>query len=116
MSDASATLLFCTSYIPSEDAWRARYRPWLDYYERVPLRRAATYIFDDASPFRPSDPRLELEETLPAAPDFSKIRFHRFATHLGREGLTGHFGWWRSFIYSLEVARQYGFRRIVHVE
>jgi hypothetical protein len=116
MSELSPTLLFCTSHISSEDAWRARYRPWIDYYQNVPLRRDATYMFDDASPFRPSDARLEIEEALADAPDFSKIRFHRFAAHLGREGLLGHLGWWRSFIYSLEVARRYGFRRIVHVE
>lgn len=116
MSDVAPTLLFCTSHIASEDAWHARYRPWLDYYDNVPLRRDATYMFDDASPFRPSDARLEIEEALADTPDFSKVRFHRFATHLGREGLVGHLGWWRSFIHSLEVARRYGFRRIVHVE
>ena len=112
----SPTLLFCTSHIASEDAWRTRYLPWIDYYEQVPLRRDATYMFDDASPFHPSDARLEIEEALLDAPDFSKVRFHRFATHLGREGLLGHLGWWRSFIHSLQVARRYGFRRIVHVE
>jgi len=112
----SPTLLFCTSHIASEDAWQTRYRPWIDYYEQVPLCRDATYMFDDASPFRPSDARLEIEEALLDAPDFSKVRFHRFATHLGRDGLLGHLGWWRSFIHSLQVARRYGFRRIVHVE
>ncbi len=110
------TLLFCTSYIASEEAWRTRYGPWIDYYEKVPLRRDATYMFDDASPFRPSDARLEIEESLTETPDFSKVRFHRFADHLGRDGLWGHFGWWRSFIYSLDVARRSGLRRIVHVE
>ncbi|MBK6393940.1 MAG: hypothetical protein IPF73_03995 [Betaproteobacteria bacterium] len=42
--------------------------------------------------------------------------FYRFATREGRIGLTGHRGWWRSFLFSLEIARAYGFERIVHVE
>src|SRR5206468_4523010 len=107
----SPTLLFCTSHIASEDAWRTRYLPWIDYYEQVPLRRDATYMFDDASPFHPSDARLEIEEAFLDAPDFSKVRFHRFATHLGRDGLLGHLGWWRRFIHSLQVSRRYAFRR-----
>jgi len=28
----------------------------------------------------------------------------------------GHRGWWRSFLYSLTIARHYGYSRIVHIE
>jgi hypothetical protein len=28
----------------------------------------------------------------------------------------GHRGWWRSFLYSLTIARRYGYARIVHIE
>jgi hypothetical protein len=110
------TLLFCTSFVDSQESWDARYRPWVDFQQSMPLCRDATFMFDDASPYRPDDPRIVVGETLPDSPDHERIHFHRFGSHLGRRGLTGHLGWWRSFTFALDVAERYGFRKLIHVE
>jgi hypothetical protein len=107
------TLLFCTSYLEAESAWIHRYRPWIDYYQTFPLRRDATFMLDDASPYVPQDDRLVLLNELPARLDSGKLQLYRFPEHLGNKR---HRGWWRSFLFSLQIARRYGFRKIIHVE
>ena len=111
------TLLFCTSYLRDAERWQSRHRPWLTFHRAVPLSRAATFIVDDASPFVPNDPGIAVLDTLPPAlPAGCDTFFYRFAAHEGRIGLTGHRGWWRSFLFSLTIADAYGFDKIVHVE
>ena len=60
--------------------------------------------------------RVPLDALPPILPGEPRAFFYRFATHEGRIRLTGHRGWWRSFLFSLDIARAYGFERIVHVE
>ena len=111
------TLLFCTSFCSDEAAWRSRQRRWLDHHLALPLEHEAVFVIDDASPFVPADPDVRVLDALPPAlPEGPRAFFYRFATHEGRIRLTGHRGWWRSFLFSLDIARAYGFERIVHVE
>jgi hypothetical protein len=111
------TLLFCTSFCGDEAAWRSRQRRWLDHHLALPLEHDAVFVIDDASPFVPADPDVRVLDALPPAlPEGPRAFFYRFATHEGRIRLTGHRGWWRSFLFSLDIARAYGFERIVHVE
>jgi hypothetical protein len=117
MSAPRRTLLFCTSYCPDAGSWRARERRWLDYYRDVPLRHDAVFLIDDASPYVTDDPDVATLDALPARlPEGPRAFVYRFATHEGRHGLYGHRGWWRSFLFSLTIARALGFARIVHVE
>ena len=117
MAGSRRTLLFCTSYCPDAAAWRARERRWLDHHLALPLRRDATFVIDDASPYVPDDPDVATMSSLPVRlPDGPRAFVYRFATHEGRRGLYGHRGWWRSFLFSLEIARALGFARIVHIE
>ena len=116
MSETLPTLLFCTSYMDSHDAWVRRYSRWMDYYERLPLDRCATFLIDDASPFIPTDPRLSMAEELPATLGASTFHLHRFPDHHGQESFKKHWGWWRSFLFSLTIARRYGCRKIIHIE
>jgi len=111
------TLLFCTSFCSDEAAWRARQRRWLEHHLALPLDRDAVFVIDDASPFVPDDPDVRVLAALPPAlPEGPRAFFYRFANREGRIGLKGHRGWWRSFLFSLEIARAYRFERIVHVE
>ena len=117
MSAPRRTLLFCTSYCADAGAWRARERRWLDYYRDVPLRRDAVFLIDDASPYVTDDPDVATLDALPERlPEGPRAFVYRFATHEGRHGLYGHRGWWRSFLFSLTIARTLGFARIVHIE
>jgi len=110
------TLLFCTSYINEESWWLGRYKPWVDHYQELPLRRDATFMLDDFSPYVPEDHRLVVLEDLPAAADPRKTHLYRFAEHLGNDRHNRHRGWWRSFLFSLQIARRYGLRKIIHIE
>lgn len=111
------TLLFCTSYCVDAASWRSRPRRWLDYHLALPLEHDAVFVIDDASPYVPDDPDVRVIDALPdALAEGPGAYFFRFATHLGRIGIAGHRGWWRSFLHSLAIARALGFTRIVHVE
>lgn len=118
-SEPLRTLLFCTSYMDSPDAWRRRYERWVDYYARIPLARSATVLIDDASSYLPEDPRLTVGDELPASIESSPFHLYRFPNRLGRgtaEEQWAHWGWWRSFLFSVKIARRYGYRKIIHVE
>jgi len=110
------TLLFCTSYVDAESGWLGRYKPWVDYYQILPLRRDATFMLDDFSPHVPEDHRLVVLDDLPSNVYPEKVHFYRFAEHLGNDRHNRHRGWWRSFLFSLQIAHHYGLRKIIHVE
>ena len=119
MNEPLPTLLFCTSYMDSLEVWRRRYGYWVDYYENVPLTRSATFLIDDASPYLPGDTRLAVVDDLAETPCPSPFHLYQFRDRLGRgsaeEGWP-HWGWWRSFLFSLTIARRYGCRKIIHIE
>jgi hypothetical protein len=46
----------------------------------------------------------------------SLANFHTFKTHLGRVNIHNFPGWFRSFVYSVEIARKFNFKRIIHIE
>ena len=112
-----STLLFCTSFCPNEGAWRARPRRWLDHHLALPLVHDAVFVLDDASPFVTTDYDVMVLKTLPdILPPTPAAFVYQFAAREGRRGVMGHRGWWRSFLYSLTIARRYGYARIVHIE
>lgn len=117
MAAEPKTLLFCTSYVEHDGEWRVRAGRWLDYHLRVPLARDAVFVIDDASPYVPDDPGIRVIDALPASLETGPAAWlYRFPQREGRTGMRGHRGWWRSFLFSLEIARTLGFSKIVHVE
>jgi|SRR6185295_7071379 hypothetical protein len=117
MSAPIPTLFFCTSFCRNEAVWRARPRRWLDHHLGLPVAHDAVFVLDDASPFVATDDDVMVLETLPDTLPATPAAFvYRFAAREGRAGVMGHRGWWRSFLYSLTIARRYGYARIVHVE
>ena len=116
MASPLPTLLFCTSYMDEESWWLGRYKPWVDHYQALPLRRDATFMLDDFSPYVPEDHRFVILDDLPSSVDPKKIHLYRFAEHVGNDRRNRHQGWWRSFLFSLQIARQYGLRKIIHIE
>lgn len=117
MAAGQKTLLFCTSYVENVDQWRVRARRWLDYHVQLPLERDAIFIIDDASPYVPDDADVRVIDAIPASLDPGPAAWlYRFGEREGRTGMRGHRGWWRSFLYSLDIARTLGFDKIVHVE
>lgn len=114
------TLLFCTSYIKDADAWRTRYRRWLDFYRDGPIAADRMIMIDDGSPWLPEPdvlPTVSAERD-PGALDAlgAKHCILRFETNLGRQSMSAYPGWWRSFLHSLTVAKAMGADKIVHIE
>lgn len=111
------TLVFCTSHIADREAWTSRYLRWLEHHAALPFERALLCMIDDASPYRPDPQVMQVADAaapLPAAP--ARPLMVRFPTRLGRSAVDDYPGWWRSFLFSVVVARHFGCRKIVHVE
>jgi hypothetical protein len=115
------TLLFCTSSVePSADAhdahgW-ARYRRWIEYYSTHlnGLGAAAACLINDGgvsdAPVSIYDATV-LPDALP-----SDAAIIRFPARLGRRSLFDCPGWWRSFCFSQQLARHYGYGKLIHIE
>jgi len=111
------TLVFCTSYIAGRGDWIARYERWLDHHAGLPFERPLFCMIDDASPYLPDDGRMEIVETGQAFPAHPmRPLLVRFGDRLGRSAVDNYPGWWRSFLFSVLLAKNYHCRKIVHIE
>ena len=111
------SILFCTSYIKNEQAWRERYQRWLDYYQDGPIRADKKIMIDDGSPYLPPPESIK---TVPSTAPLSLFRddtvIMRFEDNLGRQSISAYPGWWRSFLHSITIARELGADKIIHIE
>jgi len=114
------TLIFCTCWVQLESYLfgKPRYDKWVNYYESVSDQFGAQFLclIDDGS-VEPSliDEHFLMAENLPSSLE-RKINLIHFEEHLGRSSTETYPGWWRSFLFSIKVARQYGFDKIIHIE
>lgn len=111
------SIIFCTSYIRDAAAWETRYKRWLDYYQDFPLDVVKRLMIDDGSPYLPSaDVIKTVSNTAPLAAVEDENLIIRFDDNLGRQSIKDYPGWWRSFLHSVEVARELGADKIIHIE
>lgn len=111
------SLVFCTSYFESADAWRNRYQRWIEYYAACGFADARLFLIDDCSPYRP--PAGEVDVVAPLddiEQGDAPATLITFAQRLGRSGPLVYPGWWRSFLHSVTLARAAGFEKIIHIE
>jgi hypothetical protein len=118
----SKTLIFCTSYIQKQPPNQTlnRWVKWRNYYkDRLSWFGAdRLFIIDDGTPL------ALLEDTFnwfPAEVPFpvplpDGVEMFRFPENLGRSTKKCFPGWWRSFTFSVKVARELGYTKIVHLE
>ena len=110
------TLLFCTTYASTPEAWQARYRKWLDFFSRSPLARQQILLIDDGSPVLPAWRGTRVLDSLPdKQPAEASVLFH-FPDNLGRSDVFVYPGWFRSFFFASRYAQKFGFDKLVHVE
>lgn len=95
------SLIFCTSYINSKQSWDERYNVWLEYYRNSMLARHKICMIDDGGSYDPG---------------CNNMIFHRFQERLGRKSEINFPGWWRSFLFSVELAKREGCNKIIHIE
>ncbi len=110
------SLLFCTSYAGTAEAWSARYRKWLDFFTRSALERDQILLVDDGSPLLPSWRGVKQLQVLPERQPSEKTVLFHFENNLGRAGVCNYAGWFRSFAFAATYARKYGFNKVIHVE
>lgn len=110
------TLLFCTGYASTTDAWEARYRKWFDFFAKSRLHWDQRLIVDDGSPALPTWRGLRILNELPQRQPAEKVVFYHFENNLGRPGVVDYPGWFRSFAFAAVYALKYGFTKVVHVE
>lgn len=111
------SIIFCTSYINDAQSWKDRYQRWLDYYETVPINAIKKIMIDDGSPFLPPP---EIIQTISVNDAVSlrqdKNLIIRFDDNLGRQSMLGYPGWWRSFLHAVQIAKDLGVEKIIHIE
>lgn len=112
------SFIFCTSYINnnSNSHHRIRYQRWIRYYQSISktLNADRLFLIDDGGVHGIEKIPL-LEQNLPKfLPD--PVYIYRFKDNLGRSSLNEFPGWWRSFLFSAEIARKYNYKKIIHVE
>ena len=111
------TTIFCTSYLNGENI--IRYKKWADYYHsKMGLFKASNlFLIDDGSPFISIDERIDviksndLPDTL-----INDINLFHFENRLGRLSVRKYPGWWRSFTFSLQLAKKYNIDKLIHIE
>jgi hypothetical protein len=111
----NSTLVFCTSYFEDRTAWEKRYRRWLDYNAKI-FPGAALFMIDDGSPYLPRDVDIRVTEALKMLTLGEKGTIFRFPDRLGRPSDLNYPGWFRSFTFSVAIAKRLRVRRIVHIE
>ena len=113
------SFIFCTSFFNSEAQYRERYLRWIDYYSGIELSKdKPLVIIDDGSPdlsFVGSEASVwKVEAGFPDQLD--KVNIFTFPNNLGRVSHLGYWGWWRSFLFSFEIAKNYNLEKIIHIE
>lgn len=111
----ASTMIFCTGYLSDETSWEQRYERWLAHHKKV-FPEASFFIIDDGSPFLPTNPRVSIKSDLSDLTAADYANFFYFPNRLGRRTVTDFPGWFRSFTFSVSIARKLGYSKIVHIE
>ncbi len=111
----NSSFVFCTSYFEDQNAWEKRYARWLDHHAKV-FPGVPLFVIDDGSPYAPEDPGITIGSDLKTLALGDRATIFHFPNRLGRPSLLNYPGWFRSFTFSVEIARRFNFRKIIHVE
>ncbi|MCD8515907.1 MAG: hypothetical protein LRY61_01305 [Burkholderiaceae bacterium] len=110
-------VLFATAYIKDQRAWLTRYKPWIDYYQQSPLGNLPLVLIDDGSPYLPDNSAVAIcNPSEPAQLRAGQPTIFHFNDNLGRSSLQSYPGWWRSFLFSAQIARSNDNCKLIHIE
>ena len=111
------TIIFCTCYLNGEN--NSRYKKWADYYHgKMSIFNASNlFLIDDGSPSISIDEKIDVIKSYDL-PDSLKndISLFHFENRLGRISVRKYPGWWRSFTFSLQLAKKYNIDKLIHIE
>lgn len=112
------SLLFCTSYFETEQVYFLRYKKWLSYYSALPFTDDKDiFILDDGSNLELADNLYNyIEGDITEDTKVDKINFYHFPERLTQGAAANSEGWYRSFLYSYDIAATLGYDKIIHIE
>ena len=118
------TFIFCTSYFDNPEVYEKRYQKWINYYDEHPFTNDKDmFLIDDCSDLELiTDDRVHSikEDQLGNFTDVdNKINLHSFHDRKGlnwSHNSANNEGWWRSFSAALNIAEEYNYDKIVHIE
>lgn len=111
-------LIFCTSYCKDLNEWSKRIGTWIAQFDNSNLEYSKLLI-DDGSPILPAfeEGLVEIiDGNLPEVESKKDVVFYHFKNNLGRSALYNYPGWFRSFTFAAQYAKQYGYDKVVHIE
>lgn len=73
-------------------------------------------MIDDGSPFIPKLNFISNKNNDADELTCNQFTFFHFKNNLGRQGPSDYPGWWRSFFYSLDIAKSLNANKIIHIE
>jgi hypothetical protein len=96
-----------------------RYTKWVDYYSSklTLFNSSGLFLIDDGSSNIHFDKRITIcnSDELPSSLD-NEINMFHFENRLGRASMVEYPGWWRSFLFSVKLAKKYNIKKIIHIE
>ena len=131
------SFIFATSYFSDQETYEKRYLKWINYHKNLPFAKDKKIILiDDGSPQEFVDDfgqkvgkvinheDIDYESnTLEGQSTFEDVNLYHFKERMGinptenKVGLGGStVGWFRSFLQSLNIAKKFKFKKIIHVE
>jgi hypothetical protein len=111
----SSTLVFCTSYFRNQAEWERRYTRWLEHHRKV-FPREPLVMIDDGSEFLPDEPGISINTDVENFQVGSRASIFHFPNRVGRVSMHNFPGWFRSFTFSVVIAKKLNLKKIVHIE
>src|SRR5688572_21467797 len=111
----SSTLVFCTSYIRDQAEWERRYARWLEHHRKV-FPEETLVMIDDGSEFLPDEPGISINTDVENFQVGGRASIFHFPNHVGRVSMHNFPGWFRSFAFSVVIAKKLNLKKIVHIE
>ena len=112
------TLVFCTSYFETEAVYFLRYKKWISYYLSLDFAKDKDFfMLDDHSNLEVADNLYNfITEDITEDTKIEKMNFYHFKERWGSYHTANHPGWYRSFLFSLDIAKTLGYEKIIHIE
>ena len=111
----SSTLVFCTSYMRDRAEWELRYTRWLEHHRKV-FPQEPLVMIDDGSEYLPDEPGISINSDVENFEVGGRASIFHFPDHVGRISMHNFPGWFRSFTFSVVIAKKLNLNKIVHIE
>ncbi len=110
-----STLVFCTSYFQNPSDWKFLYTRWLEHHRKV-FPKDPLVMIDDGSAYLPDEPGVSINSSVENFVIGDRASIFHFQNRLGRLDTHNFPGWFRSFTFSVVIARKLNLKKIVHIE